>query len=115
PYGQRLFQGIVEDNADEREFLAIKDTLQRNGRRFFDVPMKEHNLDGILSINNYHAGYDEVAQYPAMTVPMGYDANNAPKGLTFISKPYTEADLYSWAYAYEQATKKRVSPPDYNK
>lgn len=115
PYGQRLFEGIVADTADEKEFAAIKDTLQRNGRRFFDVPMKEHNLDGIISINNYHAGFAAVAQYPAITVPMGYDADNAPKGLTFISKPYTEADLYSWAYAYEQATKRRVSPADYSK
>ncbi len=115
PYGQRLFKGIVSDTASEKEFAAIKDTLQRNGRRFFEVPMNEHNLDGILSINNYHAGFAAVAQYPAITVPMGYDANNAPKGLTFISKPFTEADLYSWAFAYEQATKKRVSPADYNK
>ena len=115
PYGQQLFEGIVSDMAGEKEFAAIKDTLQTNGRRFFDVPMKEHNLDGIISINNYHAGFAAVAQYPAITVPMGYDVNNAPKGLTFFSKPYTEADLYSWAYAYEQATKKRVSPADYSK
>lgn len=115
PYGQRLFEGIARDTADEKEFAAIKDTLQRNGRRFFEVPMKEHNLVGILSINNYHAGFAAVAQFPAITVPMGYDVNVAPKGLTFISKPYTEADLYSWAYAYEQATKKRISPADYNK
>ncbi len=115
PYGQRLFEGIVQDTANEKEFAAIKDTLQRNGRRFFDEPMKEHNLDGIISINNYHAGFAAVAQYPAMTVPMGYDPNNAPKGLTFISKPFTEADLYSWAYAYEQATKRRISPVDYSK
>lgn len=115
PYGQRLFEGIARDSANEQEFAAIKDTLQRNGRRFFEVPMEEHNLDGILSINNYHAGFAAVAQYPAITVPMGYDDNNAPKGLTFISKPYTEADLYSWAYAYEQATKRRQSPADYSK
>lgn len=115
PYGQQLFEGIVSDMAGEKEFAAIKDTLQTNGRRFFDVPMKEHNLDGIISINNYHAGFAAVAQYPAITVPMGYDVNNAPKGLTFFSKPYTEANLYSWAYAYEQATKKRVSPADYSK
>ncbi len=115
PYGQRLFLGIVADNADEKEFAAIKDTLQRNGRRFFVVPMEEHNLDGILSINNYHAGFAAVAQYPALTVPMGYGENNAPKGLTFISRPFTESELYSWAFAYEQASKRRVPPADYNK
>ncbi|WP_311196021.1 amidase family protein [Antarcticibacterium sp. 1MA-6-2] len=55
PYGQALFEGIVKDSSTDKEFAAIKDTLKRNGRRFFDVPMKKHNLKGILSINNYHA------------------------------------------------------------
>ncbi len=114
PYGQKLFQGIVNDTASEEEFAAIKDTLQRNGRQFFEVPMEEHNLDGIISINNYHAGFAAVAQYPAITVPMGYGEDNAPKGLTFIAKPFQEADLYAWAYGYEQATNRRVSPENYN-
>ncbi len=115
PYGQALFKGIVEDTANEEEFAAIKDTLARNGRRFFEVPMEKHRLDGVLSINNYHAGFAAVAQYPAITVPMGYGENNAPKGLTFIAKPFMEASLYAWAYIYEQASQKRVSPENYNK
>ena len=113
PYGQRLFEGIKNDSASEKEFAAIKDTLRRNGTRFFEVPMKKHNLDGVLSINNYHAGFAAVAKYPAITVPMGYGDNNAPKGLTFFAKPYREADLYSWAFSYEQGTKRRISPENY--
>ena len=113
PYGQKLFYGIVADSATEEEFMAIKDTLSRNGKRFFEVPMNEHNLDGILSINNYHAGFAAVAKYPALTVPMGYAEKNAPKGLTFMAKPNREAELYAWAYAYEQATQKRKSPTNY--
>ncbi len=115
PYGQALFEGISRDSANEREFAAIKDTLRRNGRRFFEVPMNKHNLDGIISINNYHAGFAAVAQYPAITVPMGYGEDNAPKGLTFFAKPFREVDLYSWAYNYEQGTNKRVSPASYNR
>ncbi|MFO7721353.1 MAG: amidase family protein [Gillisia sp.] len=114
PYGQGLFDGILKDSATSEEFAAIKDTLSRNGKRFFDVPMKAHNLDAILSINNYHAGFAAVALYPAMTVPMGYADKNAPKGLTFITKPYQEDALYKFAYAYEQVSKKRVSPENYN-
>ncbi len=113
PYGQALFEGIMADTATPEEFVAIKDTLRRNGRRFFDVPMKEHNLDAILSINNYHAGFAAVAHYPAITVPMGYGENNAPKGLTFFTKPYQEAKLFSLAYGYEQTSKRRISPRDY--
>lgn len=115
PYGQALFEGISRDSASEKEFLAIKDTLRRNGRRFFEAPMKKHNLDGILSINNYHAGFAAVAQYPAITVPMGYGEDNVPKGLTFFAKPFNEAELYIWAYNYEQGTNKRISPESYNK
>ncbi|WP_026839297.1 amidase family protein [Gillisia sp. JM1] len=113
PYGQKLFDGIVADSATPEEFAAIQDTLITNGKRFFEVPMKAHNLDGILSINNYHAAYAAVAKYPAITVPMGYAENKAPKGLTFIARPYQEAALFSWALAYEKASNKRVSPSNY--
>jgi amidase len=113
PYGQKLFDGIVADSATPKEFAAIQDTLITNGKRFFEVPMKAHNLDGILSINNYHAAYAAVAKYPAITVPMGYAENKAPKGLTFIARPYQEAALFSWALAYEKASNKRVSPSNY--
>ncbi|MEO2064410.1 MAG: amidase family protein [Christiangramia sp.] len=114
PYGQRLFQGIVDDSASEEDFVAIKDTLKTNGTRFLEKPMTEHNLDGILSINNYHAGFAAVAKYPAITIPMGYTKVGAPKGLTIIGKPFSEQDLLKWAYAYEQETKRRKTPQDYD-
>lgn len=113
PYGQALFHGILEDSATEEEFAAIKDTLSRNGRQFFEVPMQKHNLDGVLSINNYHAGFAAVAKYPGITVPMGYTEEGAPKGLTIFVEPYQEAELYNIAYGYEQASKRRMSPVEY--
>ncbi|MDT0643520.1 amidase family protein [Zunongwangia sp. F363] len=113
PYGQSLFEGIMKDSATPEEFTAIKDTLKTNGRQFFDVPMQEHNLDGVISINNYHAGFAAVAQYPAITVPMGYAENGAPKGLTFFAKPFEEQALLNWAKAYEEASHRRVSPENY--
>ena len=115
PYGQGLFEGIVKDTASAEEFQAIKDTLKIRGKRFFDIPMKEYDLDGILSINNYHAGFAAVAEYPAITVPMGYDDIGEPKGLTFISIPYSEQNLLRWAYAYEQESQQRKPPKDYSK
>ncbi|AVR45859.1 amidase [Christiangramia fulva] len=115
PYGQALFLGILKDSATAEEFAAIKDTLRRNGTRFFEKPMKEHNLDAVLSINNYHAGYAAVAKYPAITVPMGYSSDNhAPEGLTFIGRPFTEQQLLNWAYTFEQTTNRRQTPDNYN-
>lgn len=114
PYGQKLFHGIVADTATEEEFSTMKATLKENGKQFFDMHMNQHELDAILSINNYHAGYAAVAEYPALTVPMGYMNSGEPKGLTFISFPFKERDLLAYAYAFEQATKHRKSPKGYN-
>lgn len=114
PYGQKLFVGVAADSATDTEFEAIKSTLKTNGQLFFDKPMKAHDLDGILSINNYHAAYAAVAEYPALTVPMGYAENGGPKGLTFIAERLQEKMMLQWAYAYEQASKERIAPANYN-
>ena len=114
PYGQMLFKGVDADKATDSEFDLIKSTLFNNGKAYFDIPMKAHNLDAILSINNYHAAFAAVAEYPAITVPMGYAENGAPKGLTFIADRLQEKMLYQWAYAYEQVSKVRKAPKAYN-
>lgn len=114
PYGQKLFKGIVNDKGDEAYLEAIKDTLSTNGKQFFEKPFNENRLDGFLSINNYHAGQAAVAEYPALTVPMGYTKEGVPKGLTFIGRRLQEKLLLEWANVYEQASKMRVPPAGYN-
>lgn len=114
PYGQALFEGIVADSATDSAFEKIKTTLKNNGQQFFNKPMNEHNLNGILSINNYHAGFAAVAEYPAITIPMGYNSDGEPEGLTIIARPLQEKFLLQWAYDYEQASKMRQMPEDYN-
>ena len=114
PYGQSLFQGIVADKGNAEYLVRIKDTLSRNGKQYFNLPMQKHNLDGFLSINNYHAAFAAVAEYPAITVPMGYTDKGVPKGLTFIAKRLQEKQLLEWAYVYEQATKARKAPKVYH-
>lgn len=114
PYGQSLFKGIVADKGNAEYLARIKDTLSRNGKQYFNLPMQKHNLDGFLSINNRHAAFAAVAEYPAITVPMGYTDKGVPKGLTFIAKRLQEKQLLEWAYVYEQASKARVAPKKYN-
>ena len=92
----------------------IQDTIKRNGRAYFDQPMQANQLDGVLSINNFHAGFAAAAEYPALTVPMGYNSEGRPRGLTFISSRLREKQLLEWAYVYEQASKMRVAPKNYN-
>jgi amidase len=83
-------------------------------RKFFDIHSSAYQLDGFISINNWHAGWAALAEYPAITVPMGYTKKGVPRGLTFISKPLSEKELLEWALSYEQATFNRVSPVNYN-
>ena len=113
PYGQQLFEGIVQDGTSFEELTDIKKQLEISGRRYFDSFFDKYGLDAILSINNYHAGYAAVAKYPALTVPMGYTASGEPKGLTFIGKQFTEDKLLYYGKAFEDLTGYRIAPQDY--
>jgi amidase len=50
-----------------------------------------------------------IAGYPHITVPMGL-VKGLPVGLTFFSKAFDEPQLITVAFAFEQASKKRVPP-----
>lgn len=113
PYGQKLFLGIINDQATKEEFWAIKDTLLSRGEQFFELLMTKNNLDAVLSVNNFHAGYAAVARYPAITVPMGYTELGVPKGLTIITTAFDEEKLLEWAFVYEKASKERKPPTTY--
>ncbi|SNR76925.1 amidase [Maribacter sedimenticola] len=113
PYGQSLFEGIIADTTSKEKLREIKANLEKNGRLFFDTAMDSHNLDAILSINNYHAGYAAVAKYPALTVPMGYKPTGEPISLTFIGKQFSEAHLLRMGKAFENNFKVRLMPKGY--
>jgi Asp-tRNA(Asn)/Glu-tRNA(Gln) amidotransferase A subunit family amidase len=51
-----------------------------------------------------------LAFVPTITVPAGFTTDNLPTGITFQGKPYADAALIKFAYAYEQATHHRRPP-----
>ncbi|MEP0132614.1 MAG: amidase family protein [Eudoraea sp.] len=114
PYGQSIFDSILKDSTTLEELEVIKSRLEKNGRLFFDTAMDHENLDAILSINNYHAGYAAVAKYPALTIPMGYKESLEPISLTFIAKPFHERNLLQLGRVFEAAIKIRKLPKGYN-
>ncbi len=114
PYGQGIFEGIISDTTTTKGLEKIKNNLKTVASNYFDTHLDAHNLDAVLSINNYHAGYAAVAKYPALTVPMGYNDKGEPKGLTFIAKPFSEDKLLQLGSAYEQVSKERKAPENYN-
>lgn len=56
--------------------------------------------------------YAALAGYPNLTVPMG-QVEGLPVGLSLIGPKWSEAQLLAMAYAYEQASHKRVAPVAY--
>jgi len=88
-----------------------------------DGVLKAHNLDAILTPGGQGAGLAARAGYPIMVVPFamvanaptpafpaGFDAKPAPFGVGFTGAQCSEPRLIELAYAFEQATKKRVPP-----
>lgn len=114
PYGQSLFQGIIDEpSITDGEFWEFKTSMTARAQEYFDKLIKTHDLSGFISINNYTAGTAAVAFFPAMTVPMGYDDKGEPYGLTFIAPNEEDRLLFNWAAAYEKMTHHRVMPQDY--
>ena len=113
PYGQQLFENIVADTTSAEELEKISAGLQESGRKFFDVPMKEHDLDAVVSINNYHAAYAAVAKYPALAVPAGFTDAGEPQSITMIAKPFEEDKLLNMGYGFEQLSYARKPPMNY--
>jgi amidase len=54
-------------------------------------------------------GLAAVAGYPHLSIPMGA-VMGLPVGLSIIGPAWSEARLLSYGYAYEQASKVKVTP-----
>src|SRR5260370_27060628 len=75
-----------------------------------DATMDQNHLDALIFPANGGAGIAAKSGSPSVIVPAGYLSTNAPFGITFTGKAYSEPTLISLAYAFEQATKVRQPP-----
>ena len=113
PYGQGRLEGVVAEELTDDELQSLVDRLHQAATSFFNTPMETHNLDAVLSINNYNAAYAAVAFYPCITVPMGYTGQGEPKNLTFVAPSFQEQKLYALGAAFESLTRYRELPKGY--
>jgi amidase len=108
---------------------ARNDRDQQKDRRLsrdqgIDAVLREHKLDAILTPGSSGAGLAARAGYPIIVVPFGvvpnrpatdfppgFNARPAPYGVAFTGAACSEPRLIALAYAFEQATKRRVPPP----
>jgi Asp-tRNA(Asn)/Glu-tRNA(Gln) amidotransferase A subunit family amidase len=59
---------------------------------------------GVPSLNTF------LVYVPSITVPAGFTSDNLPVGITFLGRPYSEAEMLTLAYSYEQTTHHRIPP-----
>jgi amidase len=89
--------------------------------------MKAQSLDALLFPGGFGAGIAAKPGYPTVIVPFGtvpnvpaspappfpdsFNARPSPIGVSFTGMACSEPRLLALAYAFEQATKRRVPPP----
>lgn len=110
-YGQDIFITAEATNGigpEEKRALSKMAKWSTDG---FEKVMKENKLDAIVTPNSYFSGVLAIGGFPGITVPAGYDEQGVPFGICFGGLTGTEPTLIEIAYAFEQATKVRKSPP----
>jgi amidase len=106
---------------DISEFIAIKDRYlkifaevfareQLDALAFPQMCSELPLLHGKGTIEETTVGEINIAGLPGVTVPAGYYASGSPFGLMFVGPMWSEAELLSYAFAYESSTLHRTAP-----
>ena len=127
-FGQDIFIHAQEKGslASEEYLDAIRICRQLSADLGIDAVMKKYRLDALVApttdpayptdlvLGNHYTGggtstLPAVAGYPHITVPAGA-VLGLPFGISFIGRAWSEPRLIALAYAFEQATKRRITP-----
>ena len=123
------------DVSDEMEVQADRSRYEADRRKDIrlsatngiDAALKAHQLDALLFPGVGSANIGARPGYPTVTVPFafvpvtpgqgpnafpaGFEPKPAPYNVSFTGTACSEGKLLELAYAFEQATKKRIPPP----
>src|SRR5215510_7978747 len=129
-YGQALLDISDEMNVetDAARYRADREKdLRLSATNGIDAAMKNYQLDALLFPGPSSAAIAAKPGYPTVIVPFGlvpnaplapappfpesFAAKPAPFGVGFTGLACSEPRLIELAYAFEQATKRRVPPP----
>ncbi|MDO8677132.1 MAG: amidase family protein [Acidobacteriota bacterium] len=129
--GAIKYQQSRFDISDEIDVVADKARFDADNAKDWrlsrdqgiDGALKQYQLDAILTPGGSGAGIASRAGYPIIAVPFGmvpnaptqpfppgFNAKPAPFGIGFVGGQCSEPKLIEIAYAFEQATKRRVAP-----
>ncbi|KAI0265284.1 amidase signature enzyme [Gloeopeniophorella convolvens] len=114
---------------DAAYYAALKKVQEMGRAEGIDAALEKHELDAfVIPADSYIRTPAAIAGYPLITVPLGFQAEDAPAteakptirhgpglpfGLAFLGTAYSEFQLIGYAYAYEQATQTRLQKRAY--
>jgi amidase len=110
PYGQGLVDMMAALTLSAGQLEELRAELQTTAETLLSQVFLEAELDVLLSINNRNAGLAALANYPALTIPMGYEEDGRPIGLTLIAPSFQEQELVDIGAAFERLSQSRVMP-----
>jgi amidase len=126
-YGQANLDGSdsIDLKTDSAKYAADRARdLRLTAEHGIDEIMKAENLDALLFPGSGGAGISARPGYPTVivpfaliearpdsTMPAGFNLRPTPMGVSFAGMACSEPKLIELAYAFEQATRKRVPPP----
>lgn len=77
----------------------------------FSLESTKHSLQNGVKYSNGNRAIRHLG-VPTVSVPMGVlEGKGMPVNITFAGRAYEDPKLLEYAYAFEQATRRRVSPP----
>jgi amidase len=126
-YGQGLLdisdEMHLEQDRTRYEADRARD-VRLAGEQGIDAAFAQHRLDALLFPGGSGSELAAIPGYPTVMVPFGmvpnaprlafppgFDAKPSPFGVSFAGRECSEPRLIALAYAFEQATKRRVPPP----
>ena len=113
PYGQAEVDMMDELNYSGVEIEELRAELQDNARFQLDSIFEDLDIEVLVSVNNQQASIAALANYPALTIPMGYEEDGRPIGITFIAPPFQEQLLIDVGVQFERLIEARRTPADY--
>jgi len=122
------------DISDEMDLEADRPRYEVDRRRDvllaatrgIDAALREERLDALLFPGSNGSSIAARAGYPSIIVPFGvvpvrglaalpedFESRPSPFGVTFTGAACSEPSLIGFAYAFEQATRRRMTPPEF--
>jgi amidase len=132
PSRARALMSVVGHSVDEPAYAQLQ-RLTESTRQLVLAMMADRRLDALVYATGDHSPgmvapdvmtnpnegdtrlgsnrtLASIMAFPAITVPAGFTPDGMPVGLEFMARPFDDAKLLQYAYAYEHATHHRKPP-----